>query len=52
MLISLFLGKGFFGEVKRGSWRETDVAIKIIYRDSFKSKTSFDMFMNEVCILR
>eukprot|EP01133_Synstelium_polycarpum_P016658 gene16658-19795_t len=45
------LGKGFFGEVKRGYWRETDVAIKIIYRDQFKTKTSFEMFQNEVSIL-
>ncbi|EFA75541.1 hypothetical protein PPL_11046 [Heterostelium album PN500] len=45
------LGKGFFGEVKRGTWRETDVAIKIIYRCQFKTKTSVEMFQNEVSIL-
>ncbi|EGG25012.1 non-receptor tyrosine kinase [Cavenderia fasciculata] len=46
------LGKGFFGEVKKGAWRETDVAIKVIYRDQFKSKTSFEMFQNEVSIFK
>ncbi|GAM26086.1 hypothetical protein SAMD00019534_092610 [Acytostelium subglobosum LB1] len=45
------LGKGFFGEVKRGYWRETDVAIKTIYRDQFKTKSSLEMFQNEVSIL-
>eukprot|EP01113_Clastostelium_recurvatum_P027404 TRINITY_DN3304_c0_g1_i4.p1 TRINITY_DN3304_c0_g1~~TRINITY_DN3304_c0_g1_i4.p1 ORF type:complete len:1640 (-),score=340.10 TRINITY_DN3304_c0_g1_i4:13-4932(-) len=45
------VGKGFFGEVKHGSWRDTDVAIKIIYRDSFKSRSSYEMFQNEVRIL-
>jgi len=45
------IGKGFFGEVKRGFWRETDVAIKIIYRDQFKTKSSLVMFQNEVGIL-
>ncbi|EGC37943.1 hypothetical protein DICPUDRAFT_53617 [Dictyostelium purpureum] len=45
------IGKGFFGEVKKGYWRETDVAIKIIYRDQFKTKSSLVMFQNEVSIL-
>eukprot|EP00029_Vermamoeba_vermiformis_P010000 TRINITY_DN5168_c0_g1_i1.p1 TRINITY_DN5168_c0_g1~~TRINITY_DN5168_c0_g1_i1.p1 ORF type:complete len:765 (-),score=122.55 TRINITY_DN5168_c0_g1_i1:390-2684(-) len=45
------LGKGFFGEVRKGKWRGSDVAIKIIYRESFKEKNDEDLFIREVEIL-
>jgi len=43
------LGKGFFGEVRRAVWHRTDVAVKIIYRDSFGG--NFGLFEKEVLVL-
>eukprot|EP01129_Flabellula_baltica_P009420 TRINITY_DN3845_c0_g1_i1.p1 TRINITY_DN3845_c0_g1~~TRINITY_DN3845_c0_g1_i1.p1 ORF type:complete len:998 (+),score=177.58 TRINITY_DN3845_c0_g1_i1:1-2994(+) len=45
------LGKGFFGEVKRGKWNGVTVACKILYRNSFKDKKEMDLFIKEVEIL-
>jgi tRNA A-37 threonylcarbamoyl transferase component Bud32 len=45
------LGKGFFGEVRRAQWRGIDVAVKVIYRSSFKSKNEMDIFLREIEIL-
>ncbi|ELR22297.1 nonreceptor tyrosine kinase, putative [Acanthamoeba castellanii str. Neff] len=46
------LGKGFFGEVKKGRWRGTPVAAKIIYRELFRSKSDEQLFDKEVRMLR
>lgn len=46
------LGKGFFGEVRQGRWRGSDVAIKVIYRKSFRSDSEFSLFEKELGILR
>ena len=46
------LGRGFFGEVRRGKWRGSDVACKVIYRTSFRDKTDKEMFIREVNVLR
>jgi len=51
LVFGQILGKGFFGEVRKGRWRGSDVAIKIIYRDNFKEKTDEDLFIREVEIL-
>jgi len=45
------LGKGFFGEVRRAVWKGTDVAVKVIYRDSFGSQKDLDMFYKELSIV-
>jgi serine/threonine protein kinase len=46
------LGKGFFGEVRRATWQGTDVAVKVIYRKSFRSVSEFELFEKEVAVLR
>lgn len=46
-LVSLFLGH--FGEVKRAIWNGTEVAVKVIYRNTYKG--DFSMFEKEVIIL-
>lgn len=51
LVFGQILGKGFFGEVRKGKWRGSDVAIKIIYRESFKEKNDEDLFIREVEIL-
>lgn len=43
------IGKGYFGEVKRAVWNGTEVAVKIIYRNTYKG--DFSMFEKEVIIL-
>eukprot|EP01133_Synstelium_polycarpum_P008918 gene8918-10450_t len=45
------IGKGYFGQVTRGRWNETEVAIKTIYRQEFKTKTIVEMFQREVSVL-
>jgi len=45
------LGKGFFGEVRRAVYRGTEVAIKIIYRNSFRSSSDRSVFEKEIHIL-
>jgi serine/threonine protein kinase len=46
------LGKGFFAEVRKGEWRGCKVAVKIIYRESFKNKNDIELFYQEAEILR
>lgn len=43
------MGSGHFGEVKRALWNGTEVAVKIIYRNTYKG--DFSMFEKEVIIL-
>ncbi|ELR23232.1 Dual specificity protein kinase [Acanthamoeba castellanii str. Neff] len=45
------IGKGFFGEVRRARWQGTDVAVKVIYRKSFRSADEFQLFEKEVAVL-
>lgn len=46
-----FLGKGYFGEVRKAKWKQTDVAVKMIYRDSFGSKSDLTLFYKELSII-
>ncbi len=46
------LGKGFFAEVRRAEWCGCKVAVKIIYRESFKNKSDLELFYQEAEILR
>eukprot|EP01119_Soliformovum_irregulare_P002835 TRINITY_DN13093_c0_g1_i1.p1 TRINITY_DN13093_c0_g1~~TRINITY_DN13093_c0_g1_i1.p1 ORF type:complete len:675 (+),score=159.41 TRINITY_DN13093_c0_g1_i1:188-2212(+) len=45
------LGKGFFGEVRRATWKGTDVAVKIIYREAFNNHSDINIFYKEVSII-
>eukprot|EP01114_Cavostelium_apophysatum_P003938 TRINITY_DN1406_c0_g3_i2.p1 TRINITY_DN1406_c0_g3~~TRINITY_DN1406_c0_g3_i2.p1 ORF type:complete len:326 (-),score=113.24 TRINITY_DN1406_c0_g3_i2:180-1157(-) len=45
------LGKGFFGEVRKAVWKGTDVAVKVIYRESFGSQNDLSIFTKEISIL-
>jgi len=45
------LGKGYFGEVRRASWKGIDVAVKYIYR-SMSHDRETKMFYKEISILR
>lgn len=45
------LGKGFFAEVRQGEWRGTPIAVKIIYRESFRNKGDIELFYQEAEIL-
>jgi len=45
------LGKGFFGEVKKAVWKGTDVAVKVIYRDTFGSNNDLNVFYKELNII-
>jgi ankyrin repeat protein len=44
------VGKGYFGEVRRGTWKGIQVALKYIYRDLQKTKEK-QMFLKEIAIL-
>eukprot|EP01125_Pyxidicula_operculata_P001438 TRINITY_DN1132_c0_g2_i1.p1 TRINITY_DN1132_c0_g2~~TRINITY_DN1132_c0_g2_i1.p1 ORF type:complete len:1224 (+),score=464.66 TRINITY_DN1132_c0_g2_i1:336-3674(+) len=46
------LGKGFFGEVRLGTWRSVPVACKFLFEKSFRDKSDHELFMQEVNILR
>jgi serine/threonine protein kinase len=46
------LGKGFFGEVRQGTWRGSDVAVKVIYRREFRSSDQVQLFEKEIRVLR
>jgi len=45
------LGMGFFGKVMEATWKGTQVACKFIYRENFRTKNEFDMFLHEVKML-
>jgi serine/threonine protein kinase len=45
------LGKGFFGEVRKAVWKGTDVAVKVIYRDTFGSHKELNLFYKELNII-
>jgi len=45
------IGAGFFGEVKKASWKGIDVAVKYIYRRNDVAKEMI-MFYKEISILR
>eukprot|EP00027_Filamoeba_sp_ATCC50430_P014693 CAMPEP_0168578360 /NCGR_PEP_ID=MMETSP0413-20121227/21288_1 /TAXON_ID=136452 /ORGANISM="Filamoeba nolandi, Strain NC-AS-23-1" /LENGTH=599 /DNA_ID=CAMNT_0008612195 /DNA_START=126 /DNA_END=1925 /DNA_ORIENTATION=- len=45
------LGAGYFGKVMEAVWQGTKVACKFIYRDNFRTKNEFDMFVQEVKML-
>lgn len=49
---SEMIGKGFFGEVFKGEWNGTVIAIKYLYRETFRDKKKSDMFSKEVEILK
>ncbi len=51
LVVGELLGVGNFGEVKRASWRGTDVAVKIIYRKAFHDKDQRQLFQKEVDII-
>ena len=51
LVVGELLGMGNFGEVKRASWRGTDVAVKIIYRKAFHDKDQRQLFQKEVDII-
>jgi hypothetical protein len=38
--------------VRRARWQGTDVAVKVIYRKSFRSADQFQLFEKEVAVLR
>jgi hypothetical protein len=44
------IGKGYFGEVRRGTWKGIPVALKYIYRD-LQSVKEKNMFFKEISIL-
>ncbi len=46
------LGKGFFGEVRQGTWRGSDVAVKVIYRREFRNSDQIQLFEKEIRVLR
>jgi hypothetical protein len=39
-------------QVRRARWQGTDVAVKVIYRKSFRSADEFQLFEKEVAVLR
>ncbi|ELR24935.1 protein kinase domain containing protein [Acanthamoeba castellanii str. Neff] len=45
------LGKGFFGEVRQGTWRGSDVAVKVIYRREFRNSDQIQLFEKEIRVL-
>lgn len=45
------LGKGYFAEVRKATWNGTDVAVKILYRETFSNKNEMELFYKEVEIL-
>ena len=51
LAIGELLGVGNFGEVKRASWRGTDVAVKVIYRKAFHDHDQKQLFQKEVDII-
>lgn len=42
---------GYFAEVRKGEWRGIKVAVKIIYRESFRKKNDLALFEQEAQIL-
>ncbi|XP_042477709.1 serine/threonine-protein kinase EDR1-like [Macadamia integrifolia] len=50
LFISIYLDSGFFGEVFRGIWNGTDVAIKIFLEQDLTAENMED-FCNEISIL-
>eukprot|EP01122_Echinamoeba_exundans_P015392 TRINITY_DN728_c0_g1_i1.p1 TRINITY_DN728_c0_g1~~TRINITY_DN728_c0_g1_i1.p1 ORF type:complete len:721 (-),score=143.90 TRINITY_DN728_c0_g1_i1:2567-4729(-) len=50
LLVGDVIGKGFFGEVRRGAWKGVDVAVKSIYRNLGTDKEK-QRFYKEVLIL-
>lgn len=45
------LGRGFYGEVKKALWKGTEVAVKVIYRDTFASQKDLSLFYKELNII-
>ncbi|CAK9196424.1 unnamed protein product [Sphagnum troendelagicum] len=45
------LGKGAFGEVYRGCWRETEIAIKVLKKSGSHNEGAKKSFISEVCTL-
>jgi len=50
LIFKAFLGKGYYGEVRLGEWRGSEVACKVIKRDDVKSD-KWDLLQKEVEIL-
>jgi len=46
------LGKGAFGEVYRGCWKDTKIAIKVLKRNGSHNEGAKKSFIFEVRILR
>lgn len=42
---------GFFAEVREGEYRGSPIAVKIIYRESFRNKGDIELFYQEAEIL-
>lgn len=45
------LGRGFFGSVRRATWCGIAVAVKTVYRTTFRNHTDLELFRREVDIL-
>jgi len=45
------IGAGGFGVVYRGKWRDQDVAIKMLHRDSKIDKSQFEEFQREAALM-